>query len=40
MGTQLVGLREKERGGGTMSQPTRPKDPIQEAYYRGGLEDI
>jgi hypothetical protein len=39
MGTQLAGLREKERGP-TMSHPTRPKDPGQEAYYRGSLLDI
>jgi hypothetical protein len=40
MVTQLPGLGEKEGEGGTMSQPTWPKDLGQEAYYRVGLKDI
>jgi hypothetical protein len=32
MGTKSPGLDEKEQGGPTMSQPTRPKDTNQEAH--------
>jgi hypothetical protein len=39
MDTRLTQLREKERGA-TMSQPTWPEDPDQEAQYRGGLKDV
>jgi hypothetical protein len=27
------------KGGPTMSQPTHPEDPGQEAHYRGSLKD-
>jgi hypothetical protein len=37
MGTELAGLEEKDRGH-TMSQPTWPKDPGQEAHDRGNLK--
>jgi hypothetical protein len=39
MGIRLARLGEKERGS-TMSRPTQPNDPGQEAHYRGGLKDI
>jgi hypothetical protein len=39
-GTRLAGHGEKKGGGSTMRQPTWPKDPGQEAYYRGSLKDI
>jgi hypothetical protein len=39
MGTQPAGIGEKEKGRTTMSQPTRPEDPGQEAHCRDRLKD-
>jgi hypothetical protein len=40
MGTRLIGLREKDRGGGTMSWPTHLRDSGQEAHCSRHLKDI
>jgi hypothetical protein len=39
-GYQVSWTQKKGIGGPTMSQPTRPKDPGQEAHNRAGLEII
>jgi hypothetical protein len=38
-GYEVSDTHQRETGGPSMSQPTRPKDTGQEALNRGGLED-